>query len=341
MDQKFKLIEAEVSAQIQNASDLKELEAIRVKYMGRKGAIASELQNLAQFPLEQKAIVGKLINDLKSQVAEQLNSKEKALKEQELERQFVRQTLDVTLPGRLPSLGHKHPITQTTDKIKEIFSKMGFQVADGPEIENEHYNFEALNTPEHHPARDLKATFYVGHKLLLRTETSPVQIRVMEKQRPPVRIISPGKVYRWDAIDARRSPMFHQVEGLLVDRHISFPDLKGTLFSFVHQMFGEKASARFRPHYFPFTEPSAELDISCVICHGSGYGCRTCSGEGWLEVGGAGCVHPAVLKGVGYDPEEFTGFAFGMGIDRLAMIMYGINDIRLFFENDLRFLRQF
>lgn len=338
-EQRFKLIEDEAISKLQTATDLKELEEIRVRYLGRKGVIASELQSLAQLPVEQRVLVGKLINDLKSRLITQFSFKEEELRKKELDQKLSLELIDVTLPGRKRPLGKRHPITQTVDRIKQIFGGMGFQVAEGPEVEFDYYNFEALNTPEHHPARDLKATFYVGKKLLLRTETSPVQIRVMEKQRPPVRIIAPGRIYRCDAIDASHSPMFHQVEGLVVDKHITFADLKGTLLSFARQMFGEKTSLRFRPHYFPFTEPSAEMDIACVICGGKG--CRTCSNEGWLELCGAGCVHPAVLEGVNYDPEEFTGFAFGMGIDRLAMVMYGINDIRLFFENDLRFLRQF
>ena len=250
-----------------------------------------------------------------------------------------REAVDVTLPGKRPGAGGLHPLTKVLREIQEVFVGLGFEVVEGPEIETDYYNFEALNIPLHHPARDMQDTFYITQDILLRTQTSPVQIRTMESRRPPVRIIAPGKVYRVDAADATHTPMFHQVEGLLIDKDITMGDLKGTLATFVRALFGEDRGVRFRPSYFPFTEPSAEMDILCGICHGDG--CRSCGGEGWLEILGAGMVHPNVLKMVDYDPEEVGGFAFGMGVERIALLKYGIDDIRMLFENDIRFLRQF
>jgi phenylalanyl-tRNA synthetase alpha chain len=338
MQEELKKLEAEILGKLQNARSLDEVESIRVSYLGRKGVLTNLLRGMSQLPPDQRPIIGKLANEVRSAINEALESARRRLREEERRRRLATEKVDITLPGRRPIIGVKHPITQTLGRIKEIFVGMGFQVVEGPEVENEYYNFEALNTPEHHPARDMQDTFYITDRVLLRTQTSPVQIRVMEKLKPPIRIIAPGKVYRRDA-DISHSPMFHQVEGLMVDRRVTFAELKGVLTSFAHQMFGPDTKLRFRPSFFPFTEPSAEVDISCIICGGEG--CRTCQGTGWMEILGSGSVDPEVFKAVGYDPEEFTGFAFGMGVERIAMLRYGINDIRLLFENDMRFLEQF
>ncbi len=318
------------------AADPEALEALRVKYLGRKGVLTSVLRGLKDLDPEARRRVGATANQAKGSLETALAEALTALKEAAA--RAGAPAIDVTLPGRRGPLGRLHPLTRTMDEICDIFLHLGFEAVTGPEVELDWYNFEALNLPPDHPARDMQDTFYFNDKVLLRTHTSPMQIRVMEKRRPPVRIIAPGKVYRRDS-DMTHSPMFHQVEGLLVDRGITFADLKGVLTEFVHQMFGPEVSLRFRPSYFPFTEPSAEIDIACVICRGEG--CRVCKITGWLEVLGAGMVHPAVFEAVGYDPEEFTGFAFGLGVERIAMLKYGIDDIRLFFDNDLRFLKQF
>jgi phenylalanyl-tRNA synthetase alpha chain len=314
-----------------------QLDEIRVKYLGRKGLLTAILRQMGGLPLEQRAVVGKLANEIKRYLGEEIKRKLERFKAERKEKLSTIE-FDVTLPGRRPRLGRKHPITQVINEVCNIFLNLGFQIAEGPEVESDYYNFEALNIPADHPARDMHDTFYVTDKVLLRTHTSPVQIRVMEKIKPPVRIIAPGKAYRCDA-DLTHTPMFHQVEGLLVDESTTFGNLKGVLSIFVHRMFGEQTDVRFRPSFFPFTEPSAEIDIACVIC--AGKGCRVCSGTGWLEILGAGMVDPAVFVNVGYDAEKYTGFAFGMGIERIAMLKYGIDDIRLFFENDVRFLAQF
>jgi phenylalanyl-tRNA synthetase alpha chain len=293
------------------------------------------LKQIASLPPEERPEAGKLTNLLKTRLKDRFEeTKERLLSRQEEKASIF----DVTLPGRKPLRGHVHPVSQVQQEICEIFGRMGFKVVDGPEVELDYYNFEALNMPKDHPARDMQDTFYVSDKVVLRTHTSPMEVRVMESQSPPVRIIAPGKVYRRDS-DVSHTPMFHQVEGLLVDKGITFGDLKGTLTSFVHQMFGPDTALRFRPSFFPFTEPSAEVDIRCVICGGNG--CRTCSNTGWLEILGSGMNDPEIYKFVGYDPEVYSGFAFGMGIERVAMLKYGIDDIQLFFKNDMRFLRQF
>jgi len=338
MQEKLKSIRDEALEELKNVKDLDEIEKLRVKYLGKKGSVTSVLRGMGKLPPKERPIVGKLANEVREVLTEEIDNITKKLKKQELQESLIAESVDITLPGRKPSIGHKHPITQTFERIKEIFVGMGFQVAEGPEIETEYYNFEALNTPEHHPARDMQDTFFVTNSIVLRTQTSPMQIRIMEKQKPPVRVIVPGKVYRRDA-DISHSPMFHQVEGLLVDKHVTFSQLKGVLLSFAHQMFGKDTSLRFRPGFFPFTEPSAEVDISCIFCGGKG--CRTCSQKGWIEILGSGSVDPNVFGFVDYDPEKYTGFAFGMGVDRIAMLRYGINDIRLLFENDMRFLEQF
>ncbi len=330
-------LQAQALAEIGKARSAAELERLRVQYLGRKGRLTQILRSLKDLPPEVRKQAGQQANRAKEALEAALGQALSTLKEEAL-RLAAARDIDVTLPGRRRSLGHIHPLTRIMNEICDIFQRLGFEAVEGPEVELDWYNFEALNIPPDHPARDMQDTFYFNDKVLLRTHTSPMQIRVMEKRRPPVRIIAPGKVYRRD-LDMTHSPMFHQVEGLLVDKAVTFADLKGVLTEFVHQLFGPEVSLRFRPSYFPFTEPSAEIDIACVICRG--LGCRVCSATGWLEVLGAGMVHPNVFEAVGYDPEEYIGFAFGLGVERFAMLKYGIDDIRLFFENDLRFLKQF
>jgi len=321
--------------ELESAKRLKDILNISVRYLGRKGILTQFLRNISNLPPDQRPLAGKKANQLKKSLENEFKeaSDKFETKDQEGDR-----GIDVSLPGRPTISGSLHPITQINQEICEIFSKLGFDIAEGPEVELDYYNFEALNFPKDHPARDMQDTFFVSENIVLRTHTSPNQIRTMEKQSPPVRIIVPGKVYRCDS-DLTHTPMFHQVEGLLVDENISFGDLKGVLTAFVHQMFDDQTSLRFRPSFFPFTEPSAEVDILCVMCRGKG--CRVCSQTGWLEILGSGMVHPALYENVGYDANRFTGFAFGMGVDRVAMLKYGIDDIRKFFENDMRFLEQF
>jgi phenylalanyl-tRNA synthetase alpha chain len=326
----------EALKKIERAATPEALEALRIQYLGRKGALTQILRGLAQLDPAERRRLGQEANlakeALEAALAQALETIRTAV------RRAAAPVLDVTLPGRRLPRGRLHPLTRTSREICDIFLHLGFETVTGPEVELDWYNFEALNIPPDHPARDMQDTFYINDQVLLRTHTSPMQVRTMERRRPPVRIIAPGKVYRRDS-DITHSPMFHQVEGLLVDRGVTFADLKGVLTAFVHEMFSPEVGLRFRPSYFPFTEPSAEVDIECVICRGEG--CRVCKITGWLEVLGAGMVHPAVFEAVGYDPEEFTGFAFGLGVERIAMLKYGIDDIRLFFDNDLRFLRQF
>lgn len=325
---------------IAQAGDMNALNEIRVAVLGRKGELTGLLRGLKDLPAELKAEVGKLANEVKSAIETELESKAVHIRERDLQTRLAAESIDVTLPGYPLKTGGQHPLTRTLDEIKAIFTSMGFSVAEGPEIESDYYCFEALNVSKDHPARDMQDTFYITEDVVLRTHTSPVQIREMEKHVPriPLKIIIPGKVYRKDD-DATHSPMFSQVEGLLIGDNIRFSDLKGVLMEFARQLFGLDLKVRYRPSYFPFTEPSAEMDISCVACGGSG--CRVCSHTGWLEILGAGMVHPNVLRNGGYDPETVTGFAFGMGIERISMLKYGINDLRLFFDNDLRFLAQF
>lgn len=312
-----------------------DLEDIRNKYLSRKGVIATLFAGLKDVAGDIRPEVGKSLNLLKQELFQQFDEAQKTF----TEKATSDSKIDLTLPGRKPFYGRKHPLTSTLDEIKSIFGAMGFSVADGPEIETDYYNFEALNIPKNHPARDMQDTLYITEDVVLRTHTSPVQIRVMEKSKPPIRIIAPGRVYRRDTPDASHSPFFHQVEGLVVDEGINFGDLKGVIAAFAHKMFGSDIKVRFRPSFFPFTEPSAEYDFVCVFCHGDG--CRVCKNTGWVEISGAGMVDPNVFDSVGLDSEKYTGYAFGMGIDRIAMLKYGINDIRMFFENDLRFLEQF
>lgn len=334
---KNQLIEIKEKAvrELESIKDLKGMEGFRISYLGKKGRITSLMKQLGELPPEERPAIGKLSNEIKTELTNLFKKVQERLQSGVTSQDFI---LDITLPGRTPARGHLHPITQVNREICNIFEKMGFNIVKGPNVELDYYNFEALNIPKDHPARDMQDTFYVSDSVVLRTQTSPMQIRVMERQAPPVSIISPGKVYRSDS-DVSHTPMFHQVEGLLVDKGVTFGDLKGTLTSFVHQMFGIDTKIRFRPSFFPFTEPSAEVDILCVICKGNG--CRTCSNTGWLEILGSGMVDPAVFGFVNYDPEIYTGYAFGMGIERIAMLKYGINDIQLFFKNDMRFLQQF
>ena len=316
-----------------------ELEQVRVKYLGRQGALTQLLRSVATLPAAERPQVGAAANEAKREIEALLDERLGAA--QDIERASARAAArpDLTLPGRRPPLGAVHPLTRVEEEIVAIFAGLGFSVAEGPEIESDYLNFEALNIPPEHPARDMQDTFYLSESTLLRTHTSPVQIRTMQAQRPPVRVIVPGTVYRRDVADMTHSPMFHQVEGLAVDRDISMGDLKGTLELFAREMFGARSKIRFRPSFFPFTEPSAEVDVVCFVCGGDG--CRVCKQGGWLEILGSGMVHPNVLRNVGYDPEEVTGWAFGMGIERIAMLRYGIEDLRVFFDNDVRFLRQF
>ena len=315
------------------------LEEIRVKYLGKKGELTSVLRGMGALSQEERPVIGQLANQVREFIEQELESAKSRMNEFELEKKIQEEKIDVTIPGRRHGLGKYHPLTTVLDELKDIFIGMGFQIAQGPDVEYDYYTFEALNIPKNHPARDTQDTFYINDNIVLRTQTSPVQVRVMEKTKPPIRIIAPGRVYRSDTVDATHSPVFHQIEGLVVDKGITMGDLKGTLEVFVKKLYGEDVSVRFRPHHFPFTEPSAELDISCFVCGGKG--CRVCKGEGWIEILGCGMVHPKVLSNCGIDPEIYSGFAFGIGLERIVMRRYDINDLRLFFENDARFIRQF
>ncbi len=323
---------------ITQAATLPDLDQIRVQYLGKKGVLTEQLKELGTLPPEERKAAGQVINQAKEAVQAALEARKAILETHALEAQLAAERIDVTLPGRGQSHGGLHPVTRTLQRIEELFARLGFSVAEGPEIEDDYHNFEALNIPETHPARAMHDTFYFDAHTLLRTHTSPVQIRAMETRQPPLRLIAPGRVYRCDS-DLTHTPMFHQVEGLMVDEAASFADLKGILMDFLQQFFERELAVRYRPSYFPFTEPSAEADIQCVMCNGAG--CRVCKHTGWLEVLGCGMVHPNVFKHVNIDPLRYSGFAFGMGVERLAMLRYGVNDLRLFFENDLRFLRQF
>jgi phenylalanyl-tRNA synthetase alpha chain len=329
----------QASHSISQSGDMAALDTVRVAYLGKKGELTAQLKNLGQLPAEERPAAGQAINQVKVQIQELLETRKSALSDLAIASRLQTETVDISLPGRRNGAGGLHPVTLTMNRIDKMFGKLGFDVAEGPEVEDDFHNFEALNIPEHHPARAMHDTFYFDDGRLLRTHTSPVQIRVMENQEPPLRVIAPGRVYRCDS-DLTHTPMFHQVEGLLIDVDVSFSVLKGTLQEFL-QMFFEQddLKTRFRPSYFPFTEPSMEVDISCVMC--AGEGCRVCSHTGWLEVLGCGMVHPELFRHTGVDSEKYTGYAFGMGVERLAMLRYGVNDLRLFFDNDLRFLQQF
>ncbi|MFV0437507.1 MAG: phenylalanine--tRNA ligase subunit alpha [Desulfopila sp.] len=337
MEQELHRLMAEAKASLAALGDSTKLEDFRIRYLGRKGQFSTIMRRLGSVPSEDRPRLGQLANSLKDEIEVLFAEKQAALLATKTGDGDASRP-DLTLPGRRPQVGKLHPITQVMNEACAIFENLGFSVAEGPDVEHDHYNFEALNIPAHHPARDMHDTFYVSDEILLRTHTSPMQARIMEVQQPPLRVIAPGKVYRCDS-DITHTPMFHQLEGFLVDRQVSFADLKGVLTVFAEKMFGKKLPLRFRPSFFPFTEPSAEVDIACVIC--SGKGCRVCKKTGWLEILGSGMIDPEVFRMVGYDSRKYSGFAFGMGIERIAMLKYGIDDIRLFYENDLRFLSQF
>ena len=332
-------IQKQAAEALDSAADLRAIDDLRVRYLGKKGELTAILKQMGKLSAEERPKVGQLANEVRAAIARLIDERSAAVRAAQLEQRLIDEKLDVTLPGRAAPLGKAHPLTKVLDEVKEIFLGMGFSIAEGPEVETDYYNFEALNIPKNHPARDTQDTFYISDNVILRTQTSPVQVRTMEKQKPPIRVIAPGRVYRSDAVDATHSPLFHQVEGLVVDRGVTMADLKGTLELFVKRLYGDESVVRFRPHHFPFTEPSAELDVQCFACHGEG--CRLCKGEGWIELLGCGMVHPKVLSICGIDPEEYSGFAFGMGLERIVMRRYGIDDLRLFYENDLRFLNQF
>ena len=316
-----------------------DLDALRVKYLGKKGELTAVLRGMGQLSAEERPVVGQVANQVREDIETALATRRTAMEAEALEARLIAERLDVTMPGTTPKMGHCHPLTLVQRDLEDIFIGLGFSIVEGPEVEYDYYNFQALNIPEEHPARDTQDTFYITEKMLLRTQTSSVQARVMEHQKPPIRIISPGRVYRSDAMDATHSPLFHQLEGLVIDKGITMGDLRGTLDAFAKKEFGSDTRIRFRPHHFPFTEPSAEVDISCFVCGGKG--CRLCKNEGWIEILGAGMVHPHVLEMGGIDPTVYSGFAFGMGVERIAMLKYHIDDIRHLYENDVRFLSQF
>ncbi|EGO62396.1 phenylalanine--tRNA ligase subunit alpha [Acetonema longum] len=340
MRQELEELRKASAAEFRTAADLDELYELKVKYLGKKGSLTNVLRGVGALSPQERPVIGQIVNEIRVELEQIINQRSDELKEIELERRLASERIDVTLPGRKTQLGNRHPITLTLNHMKSIFMRMGFQIAEGPEVETDYYNFEALNLPKDHPARDMQDSFYITEDILLRTHTSPVQARSMQAAEPnqPIRIIAPGKVYRRD-YDATHSPMFHQVEGLYIDKGVRFSDLKGILQLFVQEMFGKNAKVRLRPSFFPFTEPSAEVDVSCTSCGGKG--CRGCAGTGWLEILGSGMVHPHVLEMSGFDPRQVSGFAFGMGVERIAMLVYGIDDLRLFYDNDIRFLRQF
>ena len=341
MEQQIQQLRTRAAEDVGNATDLRGLDDVRVKFLGKKGELTALLRGMSKLTAQERPVVGKLVNEARAEIERLISEKNSELKAAQLQAKLASERIDVTLPGRKVHAGHLHPLTLTLNRVKEIFVSMGYSVEEGPEVETDYYNFEALNLPKDHPARDMQDSFYITEEILLRTQTSPVQARTMERHRDnePIRMIAPGRVYRRDDYDASHSPMFTQVEGLVIDKGISFADLKGTLEDFSKKIFGERTKIRLRPSFFPFTEPSAEVDVSCVMCHGAG--CKVCQGTGWLEILGAGMVHPDVLKMSGYDPDEVSGFAFGMGIERIAMLTYGLDDMRLLYDNDVRFLTQF
>ncbi|MBE6549272.1 MAG: phenylalanine--tRNA ligase subunit alpha [Ruminococcaceae bacterium] len=336
---KEKLQKIREEALLAIATEGADLEQIRIHYLGKKGELTAVLRGMGALTAEERPVVGQIANEVRADIEKALGEKVKEEKEKLLQKKLEEEKIDVTFPAKASRMGHLHPLTQIQRNIEDIFIGMGFSIVEGPEVEYDYYNFQALNIPENHPARDTQDTFYITDNILLRSQTSPVQVRTMEKQKPPIRIISPGRVYRSDAVDSTHSPLFHQIEGLVVDKGITMGDLKGMLETFAKTLFGEDARLRFRPHHFPFTEPSAEVDVSCFVCGGKG--CRVCKNEGWIEILGAGMVHPFVLENCGIDPNVYSGFAFGLGVERIAMKQYGIDDMRLLYENDVRFLDQF
>ena len=339
MRQKLEEIRERAAQALESATDLACVEELRVKFLGKKGELTAILKQMGGVAPEERPVLGQLANEARGYIEQIITKKNEELQSAALANRLLEEKIDVTAPSKRRKLGNKHPLTIVLDEIKEIFIGMGFDVAQGPEVEWDYYNFEALNIPENHPARDTQDTFYITEKMLLRTQTSPVQIRVMENKKPPIRVIAPGRVYRADTVDATHSPLFHQIEGLVVDKGVTMADLKGTLELFVKSLYGEDSKIRLRPHHFPFTEPSCEIDVACFRCHGAG--CPLCKGEGWIEILGAGMVHPKVLENGGVDPNVYSGFAFGMGLERVVMRRFNIDDIRLFYDNDLRFLEQF
>lgn len=339
MKEKLEQIRAQAAAALKNAADERSVDEIRIQFLGKKGELTSILKQMGSLSAEERPKMGQLANEIRGDIENTIAGTMAAMKKRALDRRLEKETIDVTIPGKKPALGRLHPLNSTLNQLIDIFRSMGFDVVDGPEVENDYYNFEALNVPKDHPARDMQDTFYLAENLLLRTQTSATQIRTMEQRKPPIRMICPGRVYRSDEVDATHSPVFHQVEGLVVDKGITMCDLKGTLEQMAHEIYGPETKVKFRPSFFPFTEPSVEVDVSCSECGGKG--CRVCKGSGWIEILGAGMVHPRVLKGCGIDPEVYSGFAFGIGLDRLTTTRHKISDIRLLFENDRRFLEQF
>lgn len=339
MKEQLNSIKLQAEKELSTVATISELENLRVKYLGKKGELTLVLRGMGALSPEERPVVGQLANEVRAGIESKMESVRLELLKKERDSKLISEFIDVTMPGKRKALGKRHPLSIVLDEIKEVFIGMGYEIAEGPEVELDYYNFEALNIPKEHPSRDLQDSFYINDNIVLRTQTSPVQIRVMENRKPPIKIICPGRVYRSDAVDATHSPVFHQVEGLVVDKGVTMGDLVGTLKLFAKSLFGEKTDIRLRPHHFPFTEPSAEVDVSCWTCGGSG--CRVCKNEGWIEILGAGMVHPKVLEVCGIDPEVYSGFAFGLGVERTAMGRFNIDDLRLLYENDIRFLRQF
>ncbi|VDN48808.1 phenylalanyl-tRNA synthetase (alpha subunit) [Petrocella atlantisensis] len=339
MKEQLEAIKIKVVRNLDNIANLKALEEVRVNILGKKGELTSILKGMKDVAPEDRPTIGALVNEVRTDIEAALENAKNNLASKAREQQLKEEVIDVTMPSNKKVLGHRHPMHIVLEDLKNIFIGMGYQIAKGPEIEEDYYNFKALNIPEDHPARDEQDTFYIDKNFVLRTSTSPTQVHVMEHEKPPIRVIAPGRVYRSDEVDATHSPMFHQVEGLVIDENITMADLKGALAEFVKELYGEDAKVRFRPHYFPFTEPSAEVDVSCFKCGGTG--CNICKGSGWIEILGCGMVHPKVLEMSGIDPTKYSGFAFGMGLERITMLRYGIEDLRLFYENDIRFLKQF
>ncbi len=339
MKEKLEEIRQKAVSEIEKATDPEMLNAARVTFLGKKGELTAILKSMKEVAPEDRPKVGQWVNDTRKAIEEKMNAAKEKMEQEQMNHRLANETIDVTLPAKKHKIGHRHPNTIALEEVEKIFVGMGFEVVEGPEIEKDYYNFEALNIPANHPAKDEQDTFYINKDILLRTQTSPVQVRTMEAQKPPIRMIAPGRVFRADEVDATHSPSFHQIEGMVIDKGITFSDLKGTLQLFVKKLFGEDTKVKFRPHHFPFTEPSAEMDVSCFKCGGKG--CRFCKGEGWIEILGCGMVHPKVLKMSGIDPEEYSGFAFGIGLERIALLKYEIDDMRLLYENDDRFLSQF
>lgn len=339
MKEQLNNIRVQAENELAAAKTIQDMENIRVKYLGKKGELTSVLRGMGALSAEERPVIGQIANEVREALENKIEEIKKKLLENERNAKLAQEVIDVTIPGKRKVLGKKHPLTMVMDEIKEVFIGMGYEIAEGPEVEKDYYNFEALNLPKNHPARDTQDTFYINENILLRTQTSPVQIRVMESKKPPIKIICPGRVYRSDAVDATHSPYFHQIEGLVVDKDISMSDLKGNLMQFAKRLYGENTEIRLRPHHFPFTEPSCEMDVTCFKCGGKG--CPMCKGEGWVEILGGGMVHPKVLKNGGIDPEKYSGYAFGLGLERLVMFRFNIDDMRLLFENDVRFLNQF